>query len=126
MVESLGHARSRIMALCNVESLLDSDEHVITDALPHNVEASNVANEALVLDSAALNGIDAGLAPESTGVFCHFPVPLCTPMVAFPDARKRKTNGTLALLLRREGTSRVPPGVSMCSRTSIGHLVMSS
>ena len=74
MVESLGHSRSRIMALRNVESLLDSDEHV-TDALPHNVEASKVANEALVLDSAALNGIDAGLARESTGVFCHFHVP---------------------------------------------------
>ncbi len=125
MVESSGHVRSRIVAPCNVESLLESGEY-IADALPRSVEVSNVANEAPVLDSAALNGIDASLAPESTGVFCHFPVPLCTPMVAFPDARKRKTNGTLALLLRCEGTSRVPPGVSMCSRTSIGHLVMSS
>jgi hypothetical protein len=74
MVESLGHVRSRIMAPCNVESLLESGEY-IADALPRSVEASNVANEAPVLDSAALNGIDASLAPESTGVFCHFPVP---------------------------------------------------
>jgi hypothetical protein len=74
MVESLGHARSRIMAPCNVESLSDSDEHV-TDALLHNVEASNVAHEAPILESAALNGIDASLAPESTGVFCRFPTP---------------------------------------------------
>jgi hypothetical protein len=122
MVESLGHARSRIMAPCNVESLLDSDEHV-TDALSHNVEASNVANEAPVLDSAALHGIDASLAPESTGVICRFPLPFyACPWWLSRTHASAKTNGTLALLLRREGTSRVPPGVFLCSRASVGHL----
>jgi hypothetical protein len=64
-----------LMAPPNVVSPLDSDEQV-TDALPHNGEASNVTNEAPVLDSAALNGIDASLTPGRTGVFvfCRFPV----------------------------------------------------
>ena len=70
MAESSGHVPPRTMDVCNVKSPEGYDEHV-ADALPQNMEASNVAREAPVLDSAAVNGVnalEASLALESAGV----------------------------------------------------------
>jgi hypothetical protein len=89
MAESSAHALHRIMDACNVESLEDYDEHA-TDALLHNVEASNIAPEAVVLDSAAVNGanaLEASLASESAGVLTISLCVLCTATVVFTHAR---------------------------------------
>ena len=83
MAESSGHAPLRIMDVRNVESLEDYNEHA-ADALPQNMEASNVAREAPGLDSAAGNGADAleaSLASESAGVFAISLGVLCTATV---------------------------------------------
>jgi hypothetical protein len=80
MAESSGHALLRIMDVRNVESLEDCNEHA-ADVLPHNMEASNAAREAPVLDSAAVNGADAleaSLASEFAGVFTISLGVLCT------------------------------------------------
>jgi hypothetical protein len=86
-----------------VESLEDYIEHA-ADALPHNMEASNAAREALGLVSAAINGADAleaSLASESAGVFTISFGVLCMATVSLTHARTRvrtqKTSRTLAL-----------------------------
>jgi hypothetical protein len=89
MAESSGHALRRILDACNVESLEDYNEHA-AEVLPHNVEASNIAPEALVLDSAALNGADAleaSLASESAGVLTISLCVLHAPIGAQPTSR---------------------------------------
>jgi hypothetical protein len=72
MAESSCHALPRIMDECNVESFEDYDGHV-ADALPQNMETTNIAPKAPVLDSAAADGaiiaLEASLASESAGVF---------------------------------------------------------
>ena len=73
MAESSCHALlPRIMDECNFESLEDYDGHV-SDALPNNMEIANIAPEAPVLESAAVDGaiiaLEASLASESAGVF---------------------------------------------------------
>jgi hypothetical protein len=73
MVESLGHAPPRNMAVCNVESL---EGEGAADALLHSMEALNAALEAPVLDILAVNdanALDASLASESAGVFMMSP-----------------------------------------------------
>jgi hypothetical protein len=100
MAESSGHAPLRIMDVRNVESLEDYNEHA-ADALPHNMEASNVAREALGLNCAAGNGADALEASlsESAGAFGISLGVLCTATVsrAHTHARTQKTSRTLAL-----------------------------
>jgi hypothetical protein len=74
MAESSGHALLRMLDACNVESLEDYNEHA-ADALPHNMDASNVAREAPGPDSTAVNSanaLEASLASESAGVLTIF------------------------------------------------------
>jgi hypothetical protein len=67
-----GHVLPHIMDAYNVKSPEGGYDEYAADALPQNMEASNVAREAPVLDSAAVNGVnalEASLALESAGVF---------------------------------------------------------
>jgi hypothetical protein len=92
MAESSGHALLRILNACSVESLEDYDEHA-ADALPHNMEASNVAREAPGVESAAGNGgdaLEASLSSESAGVFAISLGVVCMVTVAFTHARTLK------------------------------------
>jgi hypothetical protein len=89
MAESSGHALLRIMDVRNFESLEDQNEHT-TDALPHNMEASNVAREASGLDSTAVNSANALEALSSEGVFAISLGVVCTVTVAFTHARTQK------------------------------------
>ena len=69
MAETSGHV---LMRACNVKSPEGGCDEYVADALPQNMEASNVAREAPVLDSVAVNGVnalEASLASESAGVF---------------------------------------------------------
>jgi hypothetical protein len=92
MAESSGHALLRMLDVRNVESLEDYKQHA-ADALPHNLDASNIAREELGLDSAAGNGpdaLEASLSSESAGVFTTSLWVVCTVTVAFTHARTLK------------------------------------
>jgi hypothetical protein len=82
MAERSGHALLRIMDVRNVESLEGYNEDAAAaDALPRNMEASNVAGEAPGLESAAergANALEASLASETPGVFKIFLCVLCS------------------------------------------------
>ncbi len=76
MAESEGHALLRITEACNIESLEDEDERT-ADMVPRNMEASNVARQALAFEVAAVSGataLDASLAAESAGVHSAHPL----------------------------------------------------
>jgi hypothetical protein len=100
MAESSGHALLCITNVHNVESLEDYKEHA-ADALPHNMDASDIAREELGLDSAAGNGpdaLEASLSSESAGVFTTSLCVSCTVTVAFMHARTQETSRAPALL----------------------------
>ncbi len=106
ITESSGHALSHIMDACIVQSLEGSDKYA-ADALPHNMEALNVAGEAPLLDSAAVDGanaVEASLDSESAGVLTIFLACCACPPLRSRTQAQRSQVRQPHFFLRREGS----------------------
>ena len=115
MAASSGHALQRMLDACSVESLEDYNEHA-ADALPHNMDASNVAREAPGPDSTAVNSanaLEASLASESAGVLTIFLACCACPPLRSRTHAHRSQVGHPHFFLRHEGSGHSALGLEL-------------